>query len=50
MFSVSGSRDEEVFVNIANNFQWHGAETKRQGVEHSKQAKQTESFYNLCLR
>lgn len=50
MFSVGGSRGEEVFVNIASNFQWHGAETKRQGVEHSEQAKQTESFCDLCLR
>lgn len=26
MFSVSGS--EEMLVNVASNFQWHGAETK----------------------
>lgn len=50
MLSVSGSRDEEVLVNIASNFQWHGVETKRQGVGHFKQAKQAEPFYNLCLR
>lgn len=33
MFSLTGRREKEGFLNIVNNFQWHGAETKRQAIE-----------------
>lgn len=33
MFAISGRKDEEIFVNVANNFQWHGAETTRWATE-----------------